>query len=70
MVLASGEKITDIWSLVRVGVEFDEHLIHLGEHTKLRFAAALGFPRQLPLEEGEQPVKVRVHRLGVKTIIQ
>lgn len=52
------------------GVEFDEHLIQLGEHTKLRFAATLDFPRKLPLEEGEQPIKLQVHRLGVKTVIR
>ncbi|CAM6093242.1 unnamed protein product [Calypogeia fissa] len=52
------------------GVEFDEHLVQLGEHTKLRFAAALQFPRKLPMEEDEQPVRLRVDRLGVKTIIK
>ncbi|BBM98212.1 hypothetical protein MPTK1_1g11750 [Marchantia polymorpha subsp. ruderalis] len=51
------------------GLEFDEHLIRLGEHTKLRLAASVDFPRKFPLEEGEQPVRLRVHRLGLKTLI-
>ncbi|KAL3702076.1 hypothetical protein R1sor_020098 [Riccia sorocarpa] len=51
------------------GLEFDEHLIKLGEHTKLRLAASVDFPRKFPLEEGEQPLRLRIHRLGLKTLI-
>ncbi|KAL2649705.1 hypothetical protein R1flu_017833 [Riccia fluitans] len=51
------------------GLEFDEHLIKLGEHTRLRLAASVDFPRKFPLEEGEQPLRLRVHRLGIKTVI-
>lgn len=52
------------------GLEFDEHLVRLGEYTTIRVAAALDFPRQFPLPEGEQPIKVRINRLGLKTRIQ
>eukprot|EP00249_Psilotum_nudum_P011443 c23180_g1_i3 orf=340-744(-) len=51
------------------GLEFDEHVIDFGKYTKFRVAAAIDFPRQFPLEEGEQPIKVHVLRLGVRTRI-
>ena len=49
------------------GVEFDEHIINIGYHTKLRVAASVDFPRHFPLGEGEQPVRVHINRLGIKT---
>ncbi|KAH8967182.1 hypothetical protein BDL97_03G065400 [Sphagnum fallax] len=51
------------------GVQFDEHVVRIGEFTTMRVAAALDFPRQFPLEDGEQPVKLRVTRLGLKSKI-
>jgi hypothetical protein len=51
------------------GVQFDEHVVRIGEFTTMRVAAALDFPRQFPLEDGEQPVKLRVTRLGIKSKI-
>lgn len=51
------------------GLEFDEHVINIGEHTSMRIAAAIEFPREFPLKEGEQPIRVRVDRLGLKARI-
>jgi hypothetical protein len=55
--------------LSNTGVQFDEHVVRIGEFTTMRVAAALDFPRQFPLEDGEQPVKLRVTRLGLKSKI-
>ena len=49
------------------GLEFDEQVVRIGQHTKIRVAATLGFPAELPLEEGEQPVRIRVNRLALRT---
>ncbi|KAI5062034.1 hypothetical protein GOP47_0022573 [Adiantum capillus-veneris] len=51
------------------GLEFDEHVVNIGQHTKLRVAASIEFPRQFPLEEGEQPIRVHINRLGIKSRI-
>lgn len=51
------------------GLEFDEHVVNIGRNTKLRVAASIDFPRQLPLEEGEQPIRVCINRLGIKSRI-
>lgn len=51
------------------GLEFDEHVVNIGQNTKLRVAASVDFPRQFPLKAGEQPIRVHVNRLGVKARI-
>lgn len=51
------------------GLEFDEHVVNIGQHTKLRVAASVEFPRRLPLEEGEQAIRVHINRLGIKSRI-
>jgi hypothetical protein len=51
------------------GVEFEERDLKLGKYASLRVAAAVDFPRQLPLEEGDQALNVRVSRLGLKARI-
>ncbi|GAQ82003.1 hypothetical protein KFL_000970290 [Klebsormidium nitens] len=52
-----------------VGVEFEDRDLKLGKYASLRVAAAVDFPRQLPLEEGDQALNVRVSRLGLKARI-
>lgn len=47
------------------GLEFDERVWRIGRYTDLRVAASMKFPRRIPLEE--QPVKIRIHRLGIRT---
>eukprot|EP01018_Ginkgo_biloba_P000255 Gb_41159 [translate_table: standard] len=49
------------------GLEFDEHVMKIGKYTTMRVAASILFPRRLPPEEGEQPIRIEIHRLGVKT---
>ncbi|CAI5474367.1 unnamed protein product [Closterium sp. Yama58-4] len=39
------------------GLEFDEQVVKLGKHTKLRLAATFMFPKHLPLEEDEEPIR-------------
>ncbi|GBG89239.1 hypothetical protein CBR_g48947 [Chara braunii] len=51
------------------GVEFDEHVLHLGRHTNMRVAATLQFPRRFPLEQGDEPFHLCVRRLGLRTRI-
>lgn len=51
------------------GVEFEDRDLKLGKYASLRVAAAVDFPRQLPLEEGDQALNVRVSRLGLKARI-
>eukprot|EP00850_Spirogloea_muscicola_P013618 SM000093S24429 [mRNA] locus=s93:329430:332360:+ [translate_table: standard] len=51
------------------GLEFDEQVVRIGQHTNLRLAATVDFPRRFPLEEGEQPFLIRMHRLGIKTTL-
>jgi hypothetical protein len=53
----------------RPGVEFEDRDLKLGKYASLRVAAAVDFPRQLPLEEGDQALNVRVSRLGLKARI-
>eukprot|EP00271_Cylindrocystis_brebissonii_P007711 TRINITY_DN21343_c0_g1_i1.p1 TRINITY_DN21343_c0_g1~~TRINITY_DN21343_c0_g1_i1.p1 ORF type:complete len:350 (-),score=40.78 TRINITY_DN21343_c0_g1_i1:1147-2196(-) len=48
------------------GLEFDERVWRIGQHTGLRVAAMLGFPRQIPFDESD-PLKIHVTRLGLKT---
>lgn len=56
--------------LTPAGLEFDEQIVRLGEHTALRVAATLHFPRRIPLEPGEPPLRVTMHRLGLKARLQ
>ncbi|KAJ7534089.1 hypothetical protein O6H91_13G079100 [Diphasiastrum complanatum] len=51
------------------GLEFDEHVVQIGKYTRLRVAAAVEFPRQFPVEKGENPLRIEVRRLGLKTTI-
>lgn len=48
-------------------LEFDEHVLQLGEYTTMRVAASVLFPRRIPPVDGEQPFKISIHRLGLKT---
>lgn len=48
-------------------LEFDEHVLQIGEYTTMRVAASVLFPRRIPPEDGEQPFKISIHRLGLKT---
>ena len=49
------------------GVEFDERVLALGANAEARFGASVGFPRQLPVVEGQQLFNWNIHRLGLKT---
>lgn len=49
------------------GVEFDERVVALGRNAEARFGATVGFPRQIPVMEGEQLLNWDIHRLGLKT---
>ena len=49
------------------GVEFDERVVALGRNAEARFGATVGFPRQIPVMEGEQLFNWDIHRLGLKT---
>ena len=49
------------------GVELDERVLALGANAEARFGASVGFPRQLPVMEGQQLFNWDVHRLGLKT---
>lgn len=49
-----------------LGVELDEVRFGLGEAMRVRAAASVPFPRQFPVEDGANFVKVDVHRLGLK----
>ncbi|DBB09333.1 TPA: hypothetical protein ACH3X3_007912 [Trebouxia sp. C0006] len=49
------------------GVEFDERVLALGANAEARFGASVGFPRQLPVVEGQQLFNWDIHRLGLKT---
>ena len=49
------------------GVEFDERVLALGANAEARFGASVGFPRQLPVVEGQQLFSWNIHRLGLKT---
>ncbi len=49
------------------GVEFDERVLALGANAEARCGASVGFPRQLPVVEGQQLFNWDIHRLGLKT---
>ena len=49
------------------GIEFDEQVVALGPNVALRGAAGIQFPRQLPVEEGRNPLNLNVSRLGLKS---
>lgn len=49
------------------GIEFDERVLALGANAEARFGASVGFPRQLPVQEGQQLFNWDIHRLGLKT---
>lgn len=49
------------------GIEFDERVLALGANAEARFGASIGFPRQLPVQEGQQLLNWDIHRLGLKT---
>lgn len=51
------------------GVEFEDPNIPFGQFGTMRLAASVDFPRQLPLQEGEQPFRLRIMRLGLKSRI-
>jgi len=51
------------------GVEFEDPTIPFGQFGTMRLAASVDFPRQLPLQEGEQPFRLRIMRLGLKSRI-
>ncbi|KAG0560580.1 hypothetical protein M758_10G186500 [Ceratodon purpureus] len=51
------------------GVQFDDHVFQLSKFTTMRVAAAVDFPRQFPLQDGEQPFGLRVTRLGLRSKI-
>ncbi|XP_002978122.2 uncharacterized protein LOC9653329 [Selaginella moellendorffii] len=48
------------------GLLFEDNVIELGRFTKMRVAAALEFPRELPWSEEERPFKLEVRRVGIK----
>lgn len=50
------------------GIDFDEHVFQLGQGTVVRAAGSVLFPRQLPVEEGEQLLNFRVQRFGLKAL--
>lgn len=49
-----------------MGVELDERIVGLNDTTSIRVAAGIGFPRQMPMPEGDS-FRCRIHRLGLKT---
>nr|ABK26859.1 unknown [Picea sitchensis] len=48
-------------------LEFDDNVMQIGKYTTMRVAASLLFPRRIPPVDGEQPFKINIHRLGLKT---
>ncbi|GLC46519.1 hypothetical protein PLESTF_000956800 [Pleodorina starrii] len=50
------------------GLEFDEQVVQFGRAVSLRASASLAFPRQLPLEQGEPPLRLQLHRLSLRSI--
>jgi hypothetical protein len=51
------------------GVEFEDQKFPIGKFGTMRVAASVDFPRKFPLEEGEQPFRLRITQLGLKTRI-
>lgn len=51
------------------GLEFEDPKIPFGQFGTMRLAASVDFPRELPLQDGEQPFRFRIMRLGVKSRI-
>ena len=49
------------------GLEFEDAKIPVGQFGTMRLAASVDFPRELPLQDGEQPFRLRIMRLGVKS---
>mmetsp|Transcript_31971 Transcript_31971/g.80762 ORF Transcript_31971/g.80762 Transcript_31971/m.80762 type:complete len:276 (+) Transcript_31971:206-1033(+) len=49
-----------------MGIELDERILALNATTSIRVAAGIGFPRQIPMPEGDK-FGWRIHRLGLKT---
>jgi len=58
-----------LFHLTPGGVEFEDPTIPFGQFGTMRLAASVDFPRQLPLQEGEQPFRLRIMRLGLKSRI-
>lgn len=52
------------------GLEFDEQVVRLGNHTKFRVAAKVSFPRYFPWDEDDDPLLVEFRRLGLKTVLK
>ncbi|KAG2425631.1 hypothetical protein HYH02_015003 [Chlamydomonas schloesseri] len=50
------------------GLEFDEKVLRFGDAVSVRASAAVCFPRQLPLQDDEPPLRLQVHRLSLKSI--
>ncbi|GLI67803.1 hypothetical protein VaNZ11_012091 [Volvox africanus] len=50
------------------GLELDEQVLQFGRAVNLRASASVLFPRQLPLEEGEPPLRLQLHRLSLRSI--
>ncbi|GIL56524.1 hypothetical protein Vafri_11858 [Volvox africanus] len=50
------------------GLELDEQVLQFGSAVNLRASASVLFPRQLPLEEGEPPLRLQLHRLSLRSI--
>ncbi|PNW86602.1 hypothetical protein CHLRE_02g093350v5 [Chlamydomonas reinhardtii] len=50
------------------GLEFDEKVLRFGDAVSVRASAGVCFPRQLPLQDDEPPLRLQVHRLSLKSI--
>lgn len=58
-----------VFHLTPGGLEFEDPTIPFGSFGTMRLAASVDFPRQFPLQEGEQPFRLSINRLGLKSRI-
>lgn len=56
-----------LFHLTPGGLEFEDAKIPVGQFGTMRLAASVDFPRELPLQDGEQPFRLQIMRLGVKS---
>ncbi|KAK9812019.1 hypothetical protein WJX73_009191 [Symbiochloris irregularis] len=49
------------------GLDFDEHVWHIGRGMALRAGGSAQFPREIPVPRGQSPLTWRLQRLGIKT---
>lgn len=64
-------KAFSYWEVVLflAGLQFEDPTIPFGSFGTMRLAASVDFPRQFPLQEGEQPFRLSINRLGLKSRI-